>query len=100
MFLLDDPASFKTIHPGHRNVQYDDIRMQPVNLLNGFHAIRCFAHNFPIAATLQQSPQALSNDWMIIHQQDSNRHAVPHYRILHPVNLTAATQPVISICIW
>ena len=53
MFLLNEAAGFETIHSRHGHVEHDNVRLQTLNLLDGFDPVRCFAYYFPIASTLK-----------------------------------------------
>src|SRR5580700_4558351 len=74
--LLNQPARLQAIHSRHGDVEHNDIGLQSLDLIQGLESVRSFTHNFPTRPSLQQSPQALSHDGMIVHQQDSDCHKV------------------------
>jgi len=85
--LLNHPASFQTIHARHGDIKHYNIGVQALNLVQGLQAIRRFPNNFPSGSTLQQSPQALPHDGMIIHQQYANCHKILRDSLRQPGRL-------------
>src|ERR1700681_3630386 len=51
--LLDQSAGFNTIHSWHRNIEYDDVRLQTADLFQGFDPIGGFTNYFPLGSPLQ-----------------------------------------------
>ncbi len=73
---LNQPARFQAIHSRHGNIEYHNVRLQTLDLIKGVQSVRCFPYHFPTRPSLQQSPQPLSHNGMIIHQQYADRHKV------------------------
>ena len=92
VLLLNQTASFETIHLWHGDVEDNDVGMQSLDLVDGLGTIRCFPYDYPIAPSLEKSPKPLPNDRMIVHQQDANSHKLVNSLMRHradPTGLTA-----------
>jgi hypothetical protein len=74
--LLNQTTRFQTIHLGHGDIEHDYIGLQTLDFDQGLDPVRRFSDNFPARPALQQSPQPLPYDGMIIHQKYADCHEI------------------------
>jgi hypothetical protein len=60
------PAGFQPVHPGHAQIENNDIRFKAIGLFHGFYAIFRFINNFPVGIAAKQGPEPMPDYGMII----------------------------------
>ena len=68
----DLPGGFQAVEQRHGDVHHDDVRPQFVGQLHGLAAGFGFAHHHNIRLDFQQCAQTLTDDGVIIDEQDGN----------------------------
>ena len=71
LLLFERPRGHQTVHVGHRDVHDHDIRLHLDRELEGDLSVRGFGDHLHIRLTLDQEFQALSQDRVVVGDEDS-----------------------------
>src|ERR1700746_3620124 len=75
----DESCGFQSAHYWHGDVEDDDVGAKPFDSLDGILAVGGLSRDLPFRSrAANQSPDSLSNDFMIVNNQNPGSHSSTH----------------------
>ncbi len=88
-FLFDRPDDIDAVHPGHSDVEEDNVRLNLADDLDRLEPVDGLTHDFDALFLAQEQAKSLLKQSVIVRDHDPNQVCRPH----SPVPLLAAQDP-------
>ena len=67
------PGRDQAVHPGHRDIHHDDVRLQRFRLLEDVIAVSRLADDSHVGLTVDQQLQSLAHGRVVVREKDAER---------------------------